>query len=253
MMSQLIILIVICLSFIFLFFKKIKATKALLAFLFILVLLIGQGFISNILLEKLQEQEKLNLNWKESNAIVILGFGVSSLPSTGELRSSSFGISRIYEGMRLYYICKRVGPRKCKIFLTGGDPRRNGKSEAEVMKDELISVGIPEDDIRIEKKSRNTFQNAQFTARMLNDEKFNQIILVTSGTHLKRSLLYFSHFGIFAIGAPSDYTVARMSLLPHSFNFILLDMAIHEYLGIMRFHFYNYMGWNAKTSKPTVQ
>jgi hypothetical protein len=42
----------------------------------------------------------------------------------------------------------------------------------------------------------------------------------------------------------------RMSWWPQSGNLALCDLALHEYLGIARYHEYNAMGWNAPPLPP---
>ena len=69
---------------------------------------------------------------------------------------------------------------------------------------------------------------------------------MTSGLHLKRSLLYFSHFGMGCLGAPADEWQPRRSWLPLAYNLALTDFAIHEHVGILRFKVYNALGWNVK-------
>lgn len=132
-------------------------------------------------------------------------------------------------------------------MITGGDPLQNGLSEAEVYKKELLALGMKDTDIETETQSRNTFENAKFTSAILKQHNYDQIVLVTSAFHLKRSLLYFNFFDISAVPVFSDYLSATLVLLPNSYYFLIADFAIHEYIGIIRFYFYNWMGWNVKS------
>jgi hypothetical protein len=71
------------------------------------------------------------------------------------------------------------------------------------------------------------------------------LFLVTSGIHLRRSILYFKRFGIRGQPVRADYISATSSATPLSYNFLLADLAIHEYAGVLRYFVYERMGWNA--------
>lgn len=64
--------------------------------------------------------------------------------------------------------------------------------------------------------------------------------------YLKRSLLYFSFFDIRAIPVLADYMKAYFSVAYLAYNFIA-DLALHEYVGIIRFSIYNFFGWNKRS------
>jgi len=74
------------------------------------------------------------------------------------------------------------------------------------------------------------------------------VVLVTSGFHMRRSVLYFSHFGVHAQAVRSDYVGARLNPLPLAANFMALDIALHEYAGLWRYRIFNLLGWNIEAS-----
>ena len=78
----------------------------------------------------------------------------------------------------------------------------------------------------------------------------DQVMLVTSGLHLRRSMLYFSHFGVRALPARGDYVGAAMNSLPLAHNFLLMDLTLHEYAGLLRYHVYEMLGWNIEARHP---
>jgi uncharacterized SAM-binding protein YcdF (DUF218 family) len=61
---------------------------------------------------------------------------------------------------------------------------------------------------------------------------------------MRRALIFFSHFGIDAEAAPADRLDASIGVFPNSLNFTMMDIALHESLGVLQYHFYNLMGWN---------
>lgn len=91
----------------------------------------------------------------------------------------------------------------------------------------------------------NTWQNAQFARPILRQYGADRVLLVSSGIHLRRSLLYFAHFGIDPVPMRADYLRARLLPLPLAYNFTLTDFALHEYVGIARYYVYNALGWNS--------
>ncbi len=74
--------------------------------------------------------------------------------------------------------------------------------------------------------------------------------LVSSGIHLRRSVLYFTHFGVAAQPVRADYVSAMMSPIPLSYNFLVADLALHEYAGVVRYFVYQRMGWNVRAKRP---
>ncbi len=222
--------------------KIIKWAGRVLAFVTLFVLILSQGWMTNLLLHPLQRIPRAeNLSWKQRNLIVILGIGV--VPRDGGLSTQPMGTSRIQEAARLYFQCRNSNGR-CQILTSGGDTGGHGRSEAEIMKQELMELGINEMDVLTETKSRNTFENAKLTAALVRDMNFEFMVLVTSGFHLERAQLMFEKFGLQARPAPSDHWSTRQKLEPTAFNLALAELALHEYFGVLQFHFYEMMGWN---------
>ncbi|MCL1125037.1 YdcF family protein [Shewanella surugensis] len=210
-----------------------------------LFLLVGTGIIPQYLLDKLQQDYRLKpeVQWQKNNAIILLGAGTQKIPYTHQIEPPFFAYGRLSETVIQYQLCQR-SKQVCKVIVSGGDPMNNGLSEAEVYKATLTLSGVADNDIITEANSMNTWQNAKFTHRILEADHFDNLVLITSGFHLRRSELYFTHFGIHAIPIRADYMAAKISPLPLWYNFAITDFAIHEYIGIARYFVYNVMGWN---------
>lgn len=85
-----------------------------------------------------------------------------------------------------------------KIIFAGGNGGISNQiqdiiPEAEKMKQLAISLGVPEQNIIVEKESNNTFENIDNSLKLIEDaqEKTNNITLITSEFHLKRCLACF--------------------------------------------------------------
>jgi len=230
-------------------FKWNKRKKVLLIAVVLLVTSIGVGIAPRYLLNKLQDgyENRMEINWLNNNVIVLLGAGTEKLQSG--IEPTFFSYSRISETARLYNDCAQSF-MKCTVIVSGGDAFKNGESESEVYRRYLQDLGVVEKNIIEESKSMNTWQNAQITSNIIKQKSYDRVILVTSGLHLQRSELYFSHFGVDAIPVRADYMGAKLSMIPLWYNFAVMDFAIHEWLGFYRYYFYNYMGWNPTRVKP---
>ncbi len=127
-----------------------------------------------------------------------------------------------------------------KVMISGGSGQliNDGYREAIAMKKHLINNGIAENDIIIENNSRNTKENAFFSAKILNTDFANgDFLLITSANHMKRSLLCFEKADIKVTAFPTDNTNSQRDfyleylLLPDSETFEKWESIIHEWIG----------------------
>ena len=72
----------------------------------------------------------------------------------------------------------------------------------------LLSLGVPDAMIYVERRSLTTGQNARYSAEILRQEGFTHPILVTSAFHLSRAVLNFEHEGIAVTPYPADFWVS---------------------------------------------
>ncbi|WP_266158750.1 YdcF family protein [Dyella silvatica] len=182
-------------------------------------------------------------DWAAHNAIVLLGAGTVRIGADG-LDPSFFSQGRILRTVELYRDCSKVA-RDCKVLVSGGDPERHGAAEADVYGEMLKKLGVEAKDLQLESRSMSTWQNAQFSRPLLLNDGAQRVLLVSSGIHLRRSLLYFAHFGMTPTPVRGDYVEALWTIYPSGWNFTLTDAVLHEYIGIARYHVYNALGWNA--------
>ena len=146
-------------------------------------------------------------------------------------------------------MCKK-NTAKSSIIISGGDASGTGVTEAESYRSELLRLGVEDSDLVLEKRSLNTFRNAEFTSLLVKAGQFDRVFLVTSGLHLPRAILYFTHFGILAVPTPADYASPQLSMIPLGNNFAIADYAAHEYIGIALYYLYNLLGLNPPAIRP---
>jgi uncharacterized SAM-binding protein YcdF (DUF218 family) len=111
---------------------------------------------------------------------------------------------RLIQSIRLY----KLGHIK-KILITGGsgNPWRQQYKEADFVKEQLIEMGIPAEDVIKENRSRNTFENAVYTKQILDSLQIKEpYLLITSAMHMKRSQMVFQKTGINATSFPCNFS-----------------------------------------------
>ncbi|KHE93769.1 MAG: envelope biogenesis factor ElyC [Candidatus Scalindua rubra] len=163
--------------------------------------------------------------------VVVLGGGHTSdpeLPLLSQINTSP--LVRLIEGIRIY--------RKfsdAKLLLSGGgafDP----VSEAEVMAGVAREMGVPESDIILESKSKDTRDEAMFIKPIVGKEPF---VLVTAASHIPRSMALFKKLGMNPIPSPIDHSIkdrdglSLFSFFPSTGNIQKTELAIHEYIGMI--------------------
>jgi uncharacterized SAM-binding protein YcdF (DUF218 family) len=135
-------------------------------------------------------------------------------------------LMRLIEGIRL----QKAIPRT-KLVLSGG-----GKS-AETMNAMALSLKIPEENIILETQSSNTYDEVLLLKDMLSEQLF---ILVTSASHMPRSMALFKHAGLNPIPAPTDHRTSSSyqfklnELIPSLHSLENFHGAFYEYLAITK-------------------
>jgi uncharacterized SAM-binding protein YcdF (DUF218 family) len=135
-------------------------------------------------------------------------------------------------------------------LVSGGDPQHHGAAEAAVYGETLRRLGVDPADLVLEERSANTWQNAQFSKPLLEARHPDTEYLVSSGIHLRRAILYFARFGILVTPVRGDYARAISTPLPTSYNLLLTDVTLQEYVGIIRYYVYEKLGWNVASAGP---
>lgn len=211
--------------------------RSLYALAALLFLAVGCGIVPAWLLENLQSAYEIKPAgaWAQRNAIVVLGGDTQRIAASGEVEPGATAQARIASAATLQRDCRKTGAQ-CKIIVSGGDARCTGVADAMVYRDAFLALGMDAADVLVEPHSTGTWQHAQLTSDVLRYFAADHVVLVSSGVHLRRSQLYFSHFGVAATQVRSDHLCAVKSMLPTAHNFRASDLALHEYLNIARYH-----------------
>lgn len=177
----------------------------------------------------------------EADAIVLLGGAIRGDTHMGTLGDMNQQADRLVHAVALY----KAG-RAPRLVLTGGG-EDGVRPEAEIMADLLQVMGVPRRAMVLEDKSRNTYQNALYSAVLLNNLGARRILLVTSAFHMRRAEALFRSQGLEVIPSPTDYqrlVAPEASVLPgwlpEISNLWRSTYALHETLG---FWVYRLRGW----------
>lgn len=243
-MTIVILLFLLCLTVVAIHRRR-KGAAMFLSFLALFYLfIIGTGILPALLLRSLQSiPVPSHIKWGKQNIILMLGAGTAQPASQLELVPSIFSFSRLFRTASAYRDCAQHHV-SCKILLSGGDPEKHGMSEANVYLIALHQLGIPEQAILLENRSMNTYQNAQFSKQILASYPLANLFLITSSVHMQRSLLYFANFAMYPTPIPADYLQTSVSLIPNAYHFVLMDIVLHEYIGMLQLYVYNFLHLN---------
>ncbi len=171
---------------------------------------------------------------RRAQAIVVLGAGKRTYaPEFGGETVNRLSLERVRYGARL---ARQTG---LPVLVSGGAPTGD-LPEAELMKAALEQdFGIP---VRwMETASRDTRQNAQFSAVQLQAAGIERILLVTHAAHMARARTEFEARGLDVIPAPTawlgggDTGDRVLTLLPSQNTAYAGWFALHEWLGLVAY------------------
>ena len=155
------------------------------------------------------------------------------------------GADRIWWAIQLY------GRGKIKKILISGKTGfvfNNGLNEAEQFKKDLVTLGIPEEDIITESQSVNTYENAKYSAEIIKEKSYESVLLITSGLHMKRALACFNKQNLAVDYFSTDhYTGYSRSykfdqiIFPSMQAFQLWDRIFHEQFGYLSYWLMGYL------------
>jgi len=166
-----------------------------------------------------------------ATVVVVLGSGSEMIQARGLTLNqvSRGGALRVLEGARLYKLLDRP-----TIIVSGGVTRREEgmRPEAEAMRAAILQLGVPDDHVVLEIESTTTREEAILLARMLADRPRQPIVLVTSPTHMARSLAVFRAAGLDPVPsvAPytSDHSLDRLRWVPSDLGLWLVDSVLYD-------------------------
>jgi len=216
------------------FSRKQKNGKIFVSIGFIFLAVFSISLIPEILLKSLEDQylpfdskdAALGVKW-----VVVLGGGHISdpkLPITSQISEAS--LVRLVEGIRLH---KKL--LQSTLLLSGGstfDPLPNALIMAKV----ALELGVDDKSIVLETISKDTKDEAVHIKKIVGKDKF---VLVTSASHMPRSMAIFSKMGMQPIPAPTNHKILKKQgvspfiFFPNAESILIAKRAFYEYLGLI--------------------
>lgn len=137
-------------------------------------------------------------------------------------------------------------PQARLVFSGGsGSNREDAVSEAEIVSRYADTLGVPRNRLILEQQSRNTHENAVFSARMVQPKPGERWLLVTSAWHMPRSMGCFRKAGFDVTAYPVDYRTnwPRDAYRLASFastGLGELDIGVKEWIGMIAYRLTGY-------------
>lgn len=193
--------ILVLMFFVLAFLKRrSKAQSALFLFLAILLWALSIEPTSHFLMKSIEMPFKTE-DALSGDVIVVLGGGLKEGVSdlTGQGAPASEALVRLVYAYRLW---KRFN---LPIIVSGGEVFMGKGAEALVLKRFLQDMGVPEELIIVEQKSRDTHENLKFVKEICDLRGFRRPIVVTSAYHMKRTLIISKKFSMDVIPFPCGH------------------------------------------------
>jgi len=172
------------------------------------------------------------------DGIVVLGGAIE--PETSAARGQA-ALNEAAERLTAVAALARRFPQ-ARIVYSGGDASLLGiqPDEAQFALPLLESFGVAKQRIALERQSRNTHQNAVFTAALVKPKPGERWLLVTSAHHMPRAVGCFRRVGFQVEAYPVDWRTGGLQDLWRPFRsasagLARTDAAVREWVGLMAY------------------
>ncbi|MDH5607974.1 MAG: YdcF family protein [Cyclobacteriaceae bacterium] len=216
-----------------------KKRKTLLLYTLVGVFCFSNPFLANLALRALEEPPA-PLDKPADIAVVLTGM-INPYARIDDQLSFDEGADRITEAIRLY-----KQEKVKKLLISGGFALWSDASFTENTSLVRIAIefGVNPADILIEDKSRNTHENALFTAQILQTQPQSRLVLITSAFHMKRASGCFRHEGLSTINYPVDFRSAHWldaGLIPDATALSTWSLIAKEVTGLIVYRIAGYL------------
>lgn len=172
------------------------------------------------------------------DGIIVLGGAVDTA------RTAEHGIPALNwaaERMTAFVGLTRRYPEAKLIFTGGsGELRANGRMETAVARALFTELGVKPERMIYEDASRTTYENAEFSRRLMAPKPREIWLLVTSANHMPRAVGVFRHVGWKILPWPVAFktppTEDFFSFSPLAGHLAVVDLAFHEWLGLLVYY-----------------
>jgi uncharacterized SAM-binding protein YcdF (DUF218 family) len=173
------------------------------------------------------------------DGIVVLGGAIETDPSVAHgVPALTSSAARLFTAAALAYRYP-----KARILYTGGNASLasdDAAKEADYATAVFESLGIAKERVILERASRNTFENAEFSKLIAAPKPGEHWLLVTSAYHMPRSVGIFRKVGFPVEPCPTDWRLAGTADLSRWTvvaldGLIHTDLAVREWIGLLAY------------------
>jgi uncharacterized SAM-binding protein YcdF (DUF218 family) len=221
-----------------------KRRKRLLGCALALLLIFSNSFIVDEFV-RFWEVEVIDVDAIDPNikTAIVLGGGVYHDKENDKVKYGA-NADRYLSVLQLYKSGKIT-----RILVAGGPANylEPWAKESEIIKDLYVLCGIPEENILVENRSLNTYENTLYSKQILEQIGEEKFLLITSSSHIKRAQACFEKQGISVQAYPSMKGVGNRRwefdylLVPSLDNFSKWRGLIHEWIGFASYKIRGYV------------
>jgi uncharacterized SAM-binding protein YcdF (DUF218 family) len=157
-----------------------------------------------LLLRPLEDRfPRQSMTMAPPKGIIVLGGALDERVAAARDQTS---LNEAAERMTEAAALARLYPQAQLVFSGGsGALIKNDVKEAEDAHRLWSELGVPESQMIFEDESRNTYENAAFTQKLVHPQKDERWLLITSAYHMPRSIGIFRALGMNPLAYPVDY------------------------------------------------
>jgi uncharacterized SAM-binding protein YcdF (DUF218 family) len=180
---------------------------------------------------------------KPVDGIIILGGSLDTLVGPARGRPAvNEAAERLIEGVAL----ARTWPM-ARVVFSGGEGRLvfEGQSEAAAARQVFGDLGLDMGRVTFEDRSRNTRENAVFSASLVRPRAGEHWLLVTSAFHMPRAIGCFRAVGFDVVAYPVDHRTRGAADYARGFDTVgeglrRTDIAMREWVGLLVYRLSGY-------------
>lgn len=213
---------------------------------FVLLLFFSNDFISNSIMRAWEVDPKPFSELPSHKLGIVLTGTTHSFLQPDDRVYFKRGADRVTHTIQLY----KLGLIR-KILISGGSGRilKADEPEANKFKRVMLMAGVPEEDIWLENKTRNTYESAVAVSKMLDSLHYQveDCLLITSAFHMRRSLACYRKAGLNIEPFSTDFyglqdkAFLPSFLLPSIEGFIIWEKLLKEWTGLAAYKMAGYI------------
>lgn len=217
--------------------RKTKLAKITAVYSVVWLLLVSASPLPKFLAEKREgryaqlDVTAINRLQEQLVNVIVLGAGHSNAPGFAvHDRLSEPALKRLLEGVRI----KQQLPQ-AKLICSGYSASGR-QSQAEVLAEMAIQLGISPQDTLLQPTAHNTEAEARAYSQRFSSTI--PLVLVTSALHMSRAVYWFKHYGLAPIPAPTNHLVMpdpgyeSFAWKPSTNKIDMSAKLLHEYAGM---------------------